>query len=399
MKKLFKNGKIFIWLLPVFVLVGGGIFFYLKIYRVEPVFSQMVYEYGEHVSSNVSDYLKGTEWSLGLAKVDISQVDEAHMGTYPVVVSHGRKQFSYSVVIQDTMAPTIHLLEQQVYMATNRVYTVDEVIAGVTDTDVHAKAMFLVDGDRLEEISFAVTGEFTVELVADDCSGNLSSEKLKVVVDTAPQIKGVRTFYLVPGSEPDYRMSVVVLDDVDGDLTDSVDVDDSLVTLSQEGEYILRYIAEDAYGLQSIEETTVMVASAEYIQKLIGAREIDYRTDYIIGAPNVYDVGAAKKADISETLEYVRPTLVQLYHETGKGYSAGSGYIMEITEDTIYICTNRHVVQKYDRWDVYFFDGTNSGWLGYSDTDITMNNIAYLYSAPVFKFLTDPLDALAKIPQ
>ena len=48
---------------------------------------------------------------------------------------------------------------------------------------------------------------------------------------------------------------------------------------------------------------------------------------------------------------------------------------------------------------IYFFDGTNSGWLGYSDTDITMNNIAYLYSAPVFKFLTDPLDALAKIPQ
>ena len=48
---------------------------------------------------------------------------------------------------------------------------------------------------------------------------------------------------------------------------------------------------------------------------------------------------------------------------------------------------------------IYFTDGTSSGWLEYSDTGITMNNISYRYNAPVFKFLTDPLDALAKIPQ
>ncbi len=48
---------------------------------------------------------------------------------------------------------------------------------------------------------------------------------------------------------------------------------------------------------------------------------------------------------------------------------------------------------------IYFFDGTSSVWLEYSDKGITINNIAYEYSAPVFKFLTDPLDALAQIPQ
>ena len=48
---------------------------------------------------------------------------------------------------------------------------------------------------------------------------------------------------------------------------------------------------------------------------------------------------------------------------------------------------------------ICFFDGTGSGWIEYSDTGITMNNISYRYSAPVFKFLTDPLDALAQIPQ
>lgn len=31
---------------------------------------------------------------------------------------------------------------------------------------------------------------------------------------------------------------------------------------------------------------------------------------------------------------------------------------MEMTDDTVYLCTNRHVIAKYDDWDVYFYDGT-----------------------------------------
>lgn len=340
------------------LLIGGGLFFYYKIYRVEPAFSERVYEYGEHVSADIADYLVGTEWALSLAELDLSGVDEKHMGTYPVVVSHGRKRYEYSVVIEDTTAPEIHLRDGQVYMATNQVYAVEEVIAGVNDTDVHAKAMFLVDGDKFEEISFEVPGKFEVELVAHDCSGNESAKVLTVVVDTAPVISGINSFYVIPGSTPDYLASVTAYDDVDGDLTDTLQVDDSLVELSEEGEYTLRYSAKDAYGLQTVEETTVLVASPDGIQRLIGKRQINYREDVIIGAPNIYDVGAADENNLAVTLEDVRPTLVQLYHKTPRGYSAGSGYIMEITEDTIYICTNRHVVQKYEDWDIYFFDGT-----------------------------------------
>lgn len=340
------------------MLIGGGLLFYFKVYRVEPAFREMIYEYGERVSDDIEDYLVGTEWSVGLAELDLSEVDEDHMGTYSVWVSHGRKQYEYEIIIQDTVAPKIHMKEGQVYMAANQVYSVEEVIAGVTDTDVHAKAEFLVDGDKLNEISFAVTGEFCVELVAWDCSGNESKEQLYVIVDTAPVISGIRSFYIVPGSNPDYLAQVKASDEVDGDLTESLQVDDSLVVLSEEGEYPLRYTSEDAYGLVTVEEAKVFVASAEEIQDLIGNRRIDYRVDTIIGAPNVYDVGVAAIDDITATLEYVRPTLVQLYHETPRGYSAGSGYIMEITEDRIYICTNRHVVQKYADWDIFFYDGT-----------------------------------------
>ena len=49
------------------------------------------------------------------------------------------------------------------------------------------------------------------------------------------------------------------------------------------------------------------------------------------------------------------PSVVQIYHGTPEGgHTAGSGFIMEMTEDTVYLCTNRHVIAKYDDWDVYF---------------------------------------------
>ena len=58
-------------------------------------------------------------------------------------------------------------------------------------------------------------------------------------------------------------------------------------------------------------------------------------------------------------LEQALPSVVQIYHGTPEGgHTAGSGFIMEMTEDTVYLCTNRHVIAKYDDWDVYFYDGT-----------------------------------------
>lgn len=62
---------------------------------------------------------------------------------------------------------------------------------------------------------------------------------------------------------------------------------------------------------------------------------------------------------MGEMLEYVRPSIVQLYCEIeGGGYTAASGFIMEISEEEIYMCTNRHVIEGYQDWQIYFFDGT-----------------------------------------
>lgn len=52
--------------------------------------------------------------------------------------------------------------------------------------------------------------------------------------------------------------------------------------------------------------------------------------------------------------------LVRLSCEAEAAAIFGSGFIAEITGDTVYICTNRHVVQDEEAWTVTFADGTRA---------------------------------------
>lgn len=338
--------------------VLAAVFFYWEIYRVEPVFSTATYELGERVSNDTGDYISGTEWSRGLAQLDLSGVDRRNTGVYEAVLYHGREVYVYTIVIEDTVPPRIREREGPVYLAAGVENLPEDAVAEIVDKDRGTKAYFVQDGIKRDTVTFEEPGEYTLEVRAEDPSGNQSKVVLTVLVDTPPEIDGVRDFYVVPGSKPDYRESVTAADDVDGDLTADIVIDDSRIHLGREGVYELVYSVGDGYGLVTEEQARVTVASPGELQEMIGGRRINRWEDVILGAPNLYDAGVMAEDDLEAALDYMRPALVQLYHEKDNGYSAGSGYIMEITENTVYICSNRHVAEKYDSWDVFFYDGT-----------------------------------------
>lgn len=108
---------------------------------------------------------------------------------------------------------------------------------------------------------------------------------------------------------------------------------------------------EDAVGMVSTE--TERITAAETGQETGTERE---QTDF---RRSSCDAGVTENMSLEETLEYLRPTVVQLYHAVdGGGYTAASGFLIEMTEDLLYICTNRHVIQDYDDWDIFFYEGT-----------------------------------------
>ena len=298
------------WKIAVIVtsglLLAVGIFlFYFKVYQVAPVFSEATYEYGTRISREITDYISGTEWSVNLGELDLSGVNEGRTGTYEAVVRHGGSQFAYTITIQDTVAPEIRWKEGPVYLAVDTACRVEDVVEGVMDTQV--QTFFLREGVTLEEISFDRTGEYDLEILARDRAGNESWGRVRVIVDTPPVFAGLHDFYMVPGSEPDYLENVEAWDRRDGDLTECIEVDDDLVNAEKEGVYTLRYLVSDLCGLESVGEAQVTVASPEEIQSMIGRRQIDYRVDTILGAPNVYDAGASEQEDLDAALKDLRP--------------------------------------------------------------------------------------------
>ena len=331
---------------------------YYRMFRVQPVFTSIVYELGERISRDMEDYLQGPAWAVEQGELDLSRVDADHVGIYKASVSCGRKEYLYEIIIEDTVPPEITPRDGTIYLASGRDYAAEELVSGVTDQDSQVTLYIQKEAKLQETVAFDTVGSFTCIVIAEDSSGNRNAVSVPVVVDTPPEISGVRDIYLALGSEVDYLEQVTARDETDGNLTDRITVDDSQVQLTSEGTYRLAYRVEDNLGIDTVSYVDVTVASAETLQEMIGSRQISRNDEWIIGAVNLYDAGASEYDNIDDTLEYMKPALVQLYHGDRYGYSAGSGYLMEITEDTIYICSNRHVVEESDSWDVYFFDGT-----------------------------------------
>lgn len=343
---------------------------YFRLFRVQPAFTSIVYELGERVSRDLEDYLQGPAWAVAQGELDLSQVDADHVGTYQASVSCGRKEYLYEIIIEDTVPPDITPREGLIYLAAGREYAAEELVSGVADEDSQVMLYIQKEAQLRETVAFDTVGSFTCIVIAEDSSGNRNAVSVPVVVDMPPEIFGVRDIYLALGSRVDYLEQVTARDETDGNLTDRITVDDSQVQLTSEGTYRLAYRVEDNLGIETVSYADVTVASAEALQEMIGSRRISRSSQRIIGAMNLYDAGVSEHDDIDETLDYMKPALVQLYYSDRYGYSAGSGYLMEITEDTIYICSNRHVVEASDRWDVYFFDGTKvtGRTLGYSNS-------------------------------
>lgn len=337
--------------------------------RVEPSFRRVTYELGSRVSRDVEDYLTGAAWSVRRGKLDLTLVDEGRPGVYRAAVTHGRDTFRYLISLEDTTPPKIRRQPKEICLALNQTYGPQELIAGVWDASRDVEVQFVWGKERRETVRFARTGRFSCTVEARDSSGNREVLEIPVTVDTPPRIGGVRDIYAALGSQVDYRREVSAWDDRDGDLTGRLKVEQEQVELNREGVYPLVYRVEDDFGLSAVSYARVTVVSPKRLQEMIGSRRISRKTARIVGAVNPYDAGASGEEDLEEALSYIRPALVQLYHQSQEGYSAGSGYIMEIAQDKVFICTNRHVAEINDRWQVYFFDGSRAEGktLGVSD--------------------------------
>lgn len=338
-----------------------GLFFLLFYVRSDTGYFK--YELGESVSTDLNDYISGMDWAVKLSTLDLSLVDENHVGLYEASLKHGPFQhFTYRIEIEDTTPPDLKVVEGIVPIQRLIDYSCEDFVLSCEDKSEDVTLSFDKQGSLLtlsaskETVTGKLCGEDVVSVVAVDPSGNESRAKVKVLVDDPPSIEGAQDVYIVLGYPVDLSENVTAVDETDGyiPVVEASVLGDYQNTL---GDYEIKYSAKDSFGFESEEKATLHVLEPMALQELVNRHEIEGNSPYAYGVINPYDMGVSVNSSIDEVESLILPTLVHVRVDRENGYSHGSGFIINITDDEVIICTNEHVVHRYETMDVYFFDG------------------------------------------
>lgn len=344
----------------VIVVIGLA---FLIMWPVKPLYESMTLELGEEVSVLPEDYVSGVTWSVNLTEIDVSGVDEDLPGEYEAYALHGSKTYTYTILIEDTKAPEIMPKDAMIYLASGREYTAEDLIQSVEDAAKEISLQVKTDKGLSDTFTYDEIGDYSLSVVATDPSQNETKLDVEFIIDTAPVLDGVQNCYVTPGSEQDLMERVTATDDVDGEMTGQVELDESGVDWETEGAYEISYAVTDQYGLETIETTTVNVVPQDELESMIATRQINWRTELISGAVNKYDAGVGTLDTVEEQAEYMLPAIVHLFIPINSGNilsAFGSGYITYIDEEYVYICSNEHVMKYKDTGTTYFYDGTTA---------------------------------------
>lgn len=330
-------------------------------YRIEPLAEEWVVELGEEISDDPADYVRGTEWAVSGTELDFSDVDCDRVGTYELLIHHGWQDFTCEVVVRDTTPPSLRLEKGDVYLEKDVAYGAERFVKRSRDRSGAVTLSVSLDGeDFAPEVSGGTCGSHTLTVRAEDRYGNVREASRTVTVDTAPTFGELPEYYVALGSDADFLEHVTAHDEVDGDVTAGIEADLSGLDVEAEGCGTVVYSVTDSYGLTASAEVQVQVCSAEKLQQMINSHQINRLEQQIVGAYNLYDGGVYEEEDVKSVLEELEPAFVCLKKEVTGGYYKGSGFLLEMTENVVIICTNRHVVHNFDSMDVYFHDGTKA---------------------------------------
>lgn len=362
-------------------------------------------ELGDELTTNLDDYVSGFAPGFWVTKLDVSMVDTSKVGDYTTIVKHGFQEFTYTILVRDTTAPVLTLDTENIYLKKGQMYPADYFVEEVFDLsgEVTVTVSDTVMPDFRRTYAYSENcGVYVLSFYAKDASGNESAYTLSVTVDTAPTISGIKEYYVVPGTTLNYLEFISAYDEVDGDVSESVQVNAENVDLSVLGSYELVYMCEDSYGLESEESVAVNVMEAMDIQELINTHEIHRLEEIIVGAYNLYDIGVYEEKTMEEMFEIMYPTTVRI---APSSQSYGSGFVLEINEEEIVIGTCQHVVKSYDTVQVSFFDGTavtgkvlgtvydyDLGFVSVKREDISTELLDRLYTVHIDKGYWDKLD-------
>lgn len=362
----------------LFLAIAVSLFFLLS---VKPLSDHFDLELGETVSDDPRDYLSGSPLAMFVSRIDLTDVNASEKGEYPVTLKCLWQKFDACLIIADTKAPVIVKSSGPHYFAPDTALSPSAFVDSIEDADSNVSLYFSTGSPANPDIFCDRVGDYLLTICASDSSGNISSESVSFTVDLPPEITGAGDIYVATGNDLDLLYGIKAIDETSGDVTKSIEVilpddfpeanSDGTYSFDEDYSYVITYRATDEYGISSEKGCVLTSASAGTIQSLIGTRAINRHDSRIIGAYNPYDNGESLSGNIDSALNESITYVVSLYHRTDfRHYVTGSGFITEITDDGIYICTNAHVAEEADTFAATFYDGSHiiADRIGYSES-------------------------------
>lgn len=295
--------------------------------ELQPVAAQVEIELGSLLDENVTSYVTLDEKAAKEAELDLSAVDINKTGTYAASVAYKEQTAAFEVVVKDTTAPEVTLVDK-VTVAAGMPLHAKDVIAEVTELSGEVTAVFekaepekpeqpegietltentdsavvtkteTVIGTELpmpgavEEIGqmkggaetfitgavtctddivvFGTAGDYEVRLTVEDASGNETDTLISVIVGEAPEFLGIEDLAVTVGTERvDYLDGVTATDYQGADITDRIVCDAAAVKLDTVGTYEILYRAADGEGFCAEKRACVTVTEKKS-EKLSG---------------------------------------------------------------------------------------------------------------------------------
>ena len=273
--------------------------------ELKPLAEQIEVELGSSLDENVTAYVALDEKAAKEATLDLSAVDTNKTGTYKASVAYKEQTAAFEVVVKDTTAPEVTLVDKVTVAAGTPLHAKD-VIAEVTELSGEVTAVFenaepemAKQTEATETLEVAVTempeteaaaevaqskeepetftvgavtctddttvfgsvGAYDVLLTVVDASGNETEVKVSVIVGEAPEFLGIEDLTVTVGTERvDYLEGVTATDYKGTDITDRIACDAALVNLDAVGTYEILYQVTDEEGFGAEEKASVVVA-------------------------------------------------------------------------------------------------------------------------------------------
>ncbi len=234
-----KKKLILIITILLLLLLGGLGYYWLR----DPLVlkEQLILEINE--SYNAIDGIeKMNRGKIEDVIVDDSKVQIDLVGTYPITYTVEEKQFELLVEVVDTKAPIVKCKESMI--------TDEEMPIDVNDWIVEISDDSDYQVFYLEKYDFNKAGNYDLEVVVEDTSGNRSIEKVNVEIRKkdvdAPIIEGKEKVSLNINAEFDPFKDMKVSDDRDENV--KLEIVSNNVDTSKKGTYEVVYEAIDYTG-------------------------------------------------------------------------------------------------------------------------------------------------------